>query len=311
MKYALLCLTIGCLTAVCAQDIAPATSKTVAPAARAVASGDAKPAKILAPEAALSDPLPFIGVPPCRVVDTRTGQGKTPPFGPPVMAGNTTRSIPIPQSTCGIPATAKAYSLNVTVVPSGPLQFLSIWPTGQTRPGVSTLNSFDGKVVANAAVVPAGTDGSIDVYVTNETHVIIDINGYFGAGALTSLPFYPVAPCRVMDTRTGEGKTFPFGPPTPGPATTREVPIPQSTCNIPSNAKGYSLNITIVPQGPLSYLTVWPTGQLQPLVSTLNSFEGKVVANAAIVPAGSNGSINIFVTDATNVIVDINGYFAE
>jgi hypothetical protein len=33
------------------------------------------------------------------------------------MTGGQTRSFAIPQSGCGIPATAQAYSLNVTVVP--------------------------------------------------------------------------------------------------------------------------------------------------------------------------------------------------
>jgi hypothetical protein len=54
-----------------------------------------------------------------------------------------------------------------------------VWPDGVSKPVVSTLNSFDGSVVANAAVVPAGTNGAIDVFVTNQTHVILDINGYF------------------------------------------------------------------------------------------------------------------------------------
>jgi hypothetical protein len=35
-----------------------------------------------------------------------------------------------------------------------------------------------------------------------------------------------------------------------------------------------------------------------------------VVANAAIVPAGTNGAVNVFVSDLTDVIIDINGYFA-
>jgi hypothetical protein len=35
-----------------------------------------------------------------------------------------------------------------------------------------------------------------------------------------------------------------------------------------------------------------------------------VVANAAIVPAGAGGAIDIFVTDATNLVLDIDGYFA-
>lgn len=45
---------------------------------------------------------------------------------------------------------------------------------------MSTLNAFKGQVVANAAIVPAGGTGSIDVYITNTTDVVIDTNGYFG-----------------------------------------------------------------------------------------------------------------------------------
>jgi hypothetical protein len=70
----------------------------------------------------------------------------------------------------------------------------------------------------------------------------------------------------------------------------------------------YSLNVTVVPQGPFSYLSLWPAGFERPLVSTLNSFDGRVVANAAIVPAGTN-AINVFVTNPADVILDINGYF--
>jgi hypothetical protein len=35
------------------------------------------------------------------------------------------------------------------------------------------------------------------------------------------------------------------------------------------------------------------------------------VANAAIVPAGMNGAVSVFVTDASDVLFDINGYFAQ
>ena len=90
-----------------------------------------------------------------------------------------TRSFPVPASGCSIPSTAAAYSLNVTVVPEGYLGYLSAWPESAAQPNVSTLNSWDGSVVANAAIVPAGADGGISVFVTNETHVILDIDGYF------------------------------------------------------------------------------------------------------------------------------------
>jgi len=95
------------------------------------------------------------------------------------MAAGTTRSFAIPAGACPVPSTAVAYSLNVTVVPVGPLSWLTAWPTGSAQPFVSTLNSWDGTVVANAAIVPAGTNGAISIFVTNDTHIILDINGYF------------------------------------------------------------------------------------------------------------------------------------
>ena len=122
----------------------------------------------------------FVSMPPCRVMDTRDPKyGAS--FGPPSLPAQTSRDFPIPSSTCGIPAGALAYSFNVTAVPHGSLPWLKMWPTGQAQPEVSTLNSYDGKVVANAAIVPAGTNGSVSVYVEGNADVIVDINGYFVA----------------------------------------------------------------------------------------------------------------------------------
>jgi len=72
----------------------------------------------------------------------------------------------------------------------------------------------------------------------------------------------------------------------------------------------YSLNATVLPRTTLGYLTLWPTGPPQPYVSTLNSYDGSVVANAAIVPAGAGGSASAFVSDLSDLILDVNGYFA-
>jgi len=124
--------------------------------------------------------LVFVGTTPCRVVDTRTTAGYPPPFGPPSLVGGATRTLPIPTSTtCSIPSIAQAYSFNVTVVPTGFLDYMTIWPTGQAMPVVSTLNSYLGAVVANAAIVPAGTNGSINVFASQNTELIIDVNGYY------------------------------------------------------------------------------------------------------------------------------------
>ena len=247
--------------------------------------------------------LRFVPVPPCRVADTRNPDGL---FGGPPIPGGTSRDFPIPLSNCGIPPDAEAYALNLTVVPHGFLGYLTVWPTGIAKPVVSTLNSYDGRIKANAAILAAGTDGSISAYVTDTTDLIIDVSGYF-VNDVTQLQFYPLAPCRVLDTRNPVGS---LGGPEMAAGQQRDFPILTSSCHIPSTAQAYSLNFTVVPDSTLGYLTVWQSGKQRPVVSTLNSPTGAVTANAAIVPAGANGAISTYVTDRTQLIADINGYFA-
>jgi hypothetical protein len=250
--------------------------------------------------------LQFVPVVPCRVMDTRVSS-YTGPFGPPSLAANSIRSLPIPSGSCGIPASAQAYSLNITAVPISGLGFLTAWPTGQPQPVASTLNSLDGSIVANGVILPAGTGGAIDVYASDQTDLLVDINGYFIPPGNNTLQFYPLVPCRVLDTRSANGT---FGGPAIGAGTSRSFPIPSGGCGVPGIASAYAFNVTAVPPGSLGYLTAWPTGQPQPGVSTLNSLDGTVVANAAIVPAGTAGAVSFYADNTTDLVVDINGYFA-
>jgi hypothetical protein len=248
--------------------------------------------------------LKFIPVTPCRIADTRNATGA---FGAPELAAQVTRTFNVPQSACGIPATAVAYSLNATVAPTQSLGYLTLWPTGGEQPVVSTLNS-DGRVKANAAIVPAGANGGVSVYASDATQFILDIDGYFApAGTASGLEFYPLTPCRVADTRNATGA---LGGPFLAANAARAFPVQSSACAIPSTAKAYSLNVTAVPHGSLGFLSAWPSGQTQPVVSTLNASTGAVTANAAIVPAGSGGDISILVSDDSDVILDVDGYFA-
>jgi hypothetical protein len=248
--------------------------------------------------------LQFVPITPCRIADTRNSTG---PFGGPELGGGTTREFDIPQSACSIPASATAYSLNVTVVPNGFLGYLTAWPTGQPQPSTSTLNS-DGRYKANAAIIPAGTNGGVNVFVSDPSQVVLDISGYFvPAGTSSALAFYPLTPCRLVDTRNANG---PLGGPTLVAGSTREFPLRSGSCNLPSDAAAYSLNVTAVPQGSLPYLTIWPSGQSQPTASSLNAPTGTVTANGAIVPAGSNGGVTVYVGGTSDVVIDVNGYFA-
>ena len=150
-------------------------------------------AEATAQQAAATNPpvgstaLVFVAMAPCRLVDTRQGQGFSGSFGPPsIAAGLPVRTIPVQSSTnCSVPYFAQAYSFNVTVVAPGPLIYLTLYPatfgTQPSPPNASTLNAPNGGIVANAAIVPAGTDahGSVNVYASNATDLIIDINGYY------------------------------------------------------------------------------------------------------------------------------------
>ncbi len=138
------------------------------------------------------------------------------------------------------------------------LGYLTVWPTGGTQPNVSTLNSTDGRIKANAAIVPAGSNGAVSFFATNDTDLIVDINGYFvPASANTGLAFYPLTPCRIADTRNAAGA---LGGPSLSDGESRAFPILQSACNLPSTAQAYSLNYTALPvkSTPLGYLTTWP-----------------------------------------------------
>jgi hypothetical protein len=129
-------------------------------------------------------PRAFVGVQPCRIVDTRGTPGFPTGFGAPALSPGVERAFDLNNGPCaGLPAIVDVYSLNVTVVtPAGP-GHLKIWPTGGSEPvDVSSINYAAGQTIANAVIVPAGSGGAISVKAgVSGTNVLIDINGYFSS----------------------------------------------------------------------------------------------------------------------------------
>jgi hypothetical protein len=122
-------------------------------------------------------PRVFVAVSPCRIVDTRNAAG---PYGGPALSMSVARTFDIDNGSCGIPAGVDAYSLNFGAILPPADGFLTSWPTGSAQPAISQLNFLAGEVVANAAIVAAGTGGAINVLVNiGPTNIYIDINGYF------------------------------------------------------------------------------------------------------------------------------------
>ena len=235
-------------------------------------------------------------------------------FGPPSLNAAETRTLNLPASNgCNIPSIAKAYVVNTTLIPvTGGVSFATVFPAGETRPNVWTIRSPDGQIVANSAIVKAGANGGISVYTSDRTDMLIDISGYYtDSTAVSGLAYYPMTPCRVVETRLAyRSPAGPFGPPSMAARQTRSFRFPETPyCTVP-NASAYSVTITVVPPASLAYLTAWPNGIGQPNVSSINSFAGRVLANSVIIPASGNSTIDVFTFNATDFIIDINGYYA-
>jgi hypothetical protein len=82
---------------------------------------------------------------------------------------------------CGIPATAKALSLNVTVVSPAATGDLKLFAAGQTTPVATALSFRGGRTRANNAVLGVSSDGTVSLSALpgSATHLILDVNGYF------------------------------------------------------------------------------------------------------------------------------------
>jgi hypothetical protein len=115
---------------------------------------------------------------PCRLADTRLPAG--PQGGPALVAGGS-RTFGV-GGICGVPPTAKAVAVNVTVVSAASPGFLTIYPAGAALPLASTLNFRAGPARANNAVVVLGTSASVSVFCSMEfgtAEFILDVTGYF------------------------------------------------------------------------------------------------------------------------------------
>ena len=131
---------------------------------------------------------PFVAIQPCRVADTRGGA----PITGGIFGNSAQRTWDL-TGICGIPADTAAISVNFTVVsapgiPAG--SFLLSWPTGQAPPPTAIMTYGPNQVLSNAAIVPLGGGEQIEVNVSGSTHIIMDVNGYFGPQSFDAgIPF--------------------------------------------------------------------------------------------------------------------------
>ena len=244
---------------------------------------------------------------PARVLDTRAGQptfdGQQQGIGQ--LAGGSVTTVQI-TGRATVPADASAIVLNVTVTDPQAPGFATVFPCGSAIPNASNVNYDVGATVANLIASKIGDGGAVCVYTSQGIDLIVDVAGYFPAGASYS----SLVPARLLDTRatgsTIDGQFVGGGAREAGEVTELTV---TNRGGVPAGAGTVVLNVTVTEPSGAGYVTVYPCGVNTPLASNLNFEAGTTAANAVIVKVGNDGKVCLFSSRSTQLIVDVNGYF--
>jgi hypothetical protein len=162
-----------------------------------------------------------------------------------------------------------------------------------------------GHTSATHAIVPLGSGGTISVFTSNTSHIVVDVMGYITDGttaASTAGLFVPIAPDRYYDSRLPPNTIHAGG-------STVTVPLAGPPFVVPVGAAAISMNLTSDGATGAGFVTAYPTDGTFPVASNLNYVAATPVANAALVKLSAAGTLNTFVNVATHVIIDVNGYF--
>jgi len=210
----------------------------------------------------------------------------------------------------GVPAAGvSAAVLNVAVTGATAVSFLTVYPTGGTRPEAANLNDVAGDTVSNRVMAKLGTGGKVTLYNNaGSTDVVVDVGGWYSDAsvAATTGAYTALAPARVLDTRDGTGGVA-------GALASNTGVDVQLTGVAGVPATGVTaviLNATVTsPAGP-GYLTISPTGTARPLASDLNYATDETRPNLVVVRVGTGGKVNLFTSTGTHVVFDVAGWFS-
>jgi len=242
---------------------------------------------------------------PARLLDTRTGLGGFSQMG-------TASSIDLALAGhAGLPTSGVAgVVLNVTATHGTLPSYLSVYPTGISRPATSSVNFSPGTTVANLVEVGVGAGGSISLYNdAGSVDVIIDVEGWYSAD--TTSPqgqFVPLSSTRLLDTRAGLG------------AVRAQVGANHSIdlqvaglAGIPtSGAAAVVVNLTVANGTTTGFVSAYPTGSGFTSTSNVNYVRAQAVANRAVVQLGAGGKITLYnCCGAADLIADVSGWFTD
>ena len=210
--------------------------------------------------------------------------------------------------TGGVPSDADAVVLNVAATRTKASGHLTVYGHGTSYPGTSNSNWAAGETVSNLVVVPV-TDGKavLNNGSTASADFVADVVGYYHHYGRASV-VVPMAPqVRVLDTRTGAGTG---GKVAEIPAHGTVKLVLAGTDGVPAEGvTAADLNLTATHETSTGYITAYPDGGARPTASSVNFHAGQSAANAAVVPVGADGAIDLYNGGPTSVdlVADLVG----
>ena len=198
--------------------------------------------------------------------------------------------------------------LNVTVTEPTAPGFITVYPCGQTRPLASNVNFAAGATVANTVIAKLSSDGTVCIYSSATTHMVVDTTAYV-PGSATSI--VGVLPARLLETRSGPGMStvdglFQGGG-TVSPTADVRVQI-AGRGGVVADAGSALLNVTVTEPVAAGFITVYPCDRPRPLASSVNFTADATVANAVITKLAPDGTVCLHSSVPTHLVVDVNGY---
>ncbi|WP_420079950.1 PKD domain-containing protein [Streptomyces sp. JL4002] len=124
--------------------------------------------------------------------------------------------------------------------------------------------------------------------------------------AYTPAGYLPVAPQRVLDTRTGNA------PVQAGTPALLNLPVHYYSSGVShtAGASAVVLNVTVTGTTEDTHLNVWPTGQQRPATSNVNVRAGATSSNTVTVPVGADGKVSAQLNSGRgHLVVDFVGYY--
>jgi hypothetical protein len=199
--------------------------------------------------------------------------------------------------------------MNVTVTQPTGSGFLTLFPSGTSRPLAANLNFTPNKTVPNLVVVKLGTDGKVAMFnSTGTTHVIYDVAGWYSdSGTGNAGRYSSLLPDRLLDTRNGLGGGTRLGP---GASLDLQV---GGRGGVPAGgAAAAVVNVAATGTTAPSFLTVYPTGQARPTAANLNFNAGNTVSNRAMVKLGAGGKVTVYNNSGSaDVVIDVGGWYSD